>query len=117
MDYEIPLPGQIFGRGLGSLTPRYSFSWKDDIFFDAGSGKGAYLNFPEATFGQSAFWIHNASLSWRSENELIEVTGWVHNFMDEHYKTSSSDNSQGVSYILNAWADPRTYGITVSLSY
>jgi iron complex outermembrane receptor protein len=117
MDYEIPLPGQIFGRGLGSLTPRYSFSWKDDIFFDAGSGKGAYLKFPEATIGQSAFWIHNASLSWRSENELIEVTGWVHNFMDEHYKTSSSDNSQGVSYILNAWADPRTYGITVSLSY
>jgi iron complex outermembrane receptor protein len=117
IDYEIPLPGQIFGRGLGTLSPRYSFSWKDDIFFDAGSGKGAYLNFPEATFGQEAFWIHNASLSWRSENELIEVTGWVHNFLDEHYKTSSDDVSIGLQYILNAWADPRTYGITISLSY
>jgi iron complex outermembrane receptor protein len=117
IDYEIPLPGQIRGRGLGSLTPRYSFSWKDDIFFDASSGRGAYLNFPEAFFGQESFWIHNASLSWRSENELIEVTGWVHNFLDEHYKTSSDDVSLGLNYVLNAWADPRTYGISVSLSY
>ena len=117
VDYEIPLPGQIAGRGLGSLTPRYSYSWKDDIFFDAGSGRGAYLNFPVATFGQEAFWIHNASLSWRSENERIEITGWVHNFLDEHYKTSSDDLSQGLNYILNAWADPRTYGITVDISY
>jgi iron complex outermembrane receptor protein len=117
IDYEIRLPGQIGGRGLGSLTPRYSFSWKDDIFFDAGSGQGAYLNFPVAFFGQESFWIHNASLSWRSENDLIEVTGWVHNFLDEHYKTSSSDLSQGLQYVLNAWADPRTYGISLSLSY
>jgi len=117
IDYEIPLPGQIDGHGLGSLIPRYSFSWKDDIYFDAGSGKGAYLNFPEAFFGQEAFWIHNAGLSWRSENQRFEITGWVHNFLDEHYKTSSDDYSLGLEYVLNAWADPRTYGISVSLSY
>ncbi len=70
-----------------------------------------------AFFGQESFWIHNASLSWRSENDLIEVTGWVHNFLDEYYKTSSSDLSQGLQYVLNAWADPRTYGISLSLSY
>ncbi len=117
IDYEIPLPGQIAGRGIGKLTPSYSFSWRDDIYFDAGSGRGSYLNFPEATFGQEAFWIHNATLSWTSENELIEITGWVHNFLDQHYKTSSDDVSQGLSYILDAWADPRTYGITVTVSY
>jgi iron complex outermembrane receptor protein len=117
IDYEIPLPGQIAGRGLGSLTPRYSFSWKDDVYFDAGSGTGSYLNFPESTFGQEAFWIHNASLSWASEDDLIEITGWVHNFLDQHYKTSSDDLSIGLSFIRNAWADPRTYGITVTLAY
>jgi iron complex outermembrane receptor protein len=117
IDYEIRLPGEIDGRGLGSLTPRYSFSWKDDIFFDASEGRGAYLNFPESYFGQPAFWIHNASLSWRSENDRFEVTGWVHNFLDEHYKTSSDDVSIGLEYVLNAWADPRTYGFTVTLSY
>jgi len=117
IQYEIPLPWQIAGHGLGSLTPAYSVSWKDDIYFDAGSGRGAYLNFPEATFGQPAFWIHNASLTWKSENEMIEVVGWVHNFLDEHYKTSSDDLSIGLSFIRNAYADPRTYGITVTLSY
>jgi iron complex outermembrane receptor protein len=117
IDYEIPLPGQISGRGLGSLTPRYSFSWKDSIYFDPGSGRGTYLNFPKATFGQKSFWIHNASLSWGSENELIEITAWVHNLANQYYKTWSGDYSLGVNYILDAWADPRTYGISVSLSF
>jgi iron complex outermembrane receptor protein len=117
IDYEIRLPGQFAGYGLGSLTPRYSFSWKDDIFFDAAEGQGSYINFPEAFFGQEAFWIHNASLSWRSENDRFEITGWVHNFLDEHYKTSSDDFSLGLSYTRDAWADPRTYGFTVTVSY
>jgi outer membrane receptor protein involved in Fe transport len=117
IDYDIPLPGQLFGRGLGTLAPRYSFAWKDDIYFDPSSGRGAYINFPRSFFGQEAFWIHNASLSWRSENELLEITGWVHNFLDEHYKTSSDDLSLGLQYVLNAWADPRTYGISVTLSF
>jgi iron complex outermembrane receptor protein len=117
IDYEIPLPGEIFGRGLGKIVPRYSFSWKDDVYFDAAQGKGAYDNFPVATFGQEAFWVHNAALSWRSENELLEITGWVHNFMNEYYKTSSDDYSVGFNFLLHSWADPRMYGITVTLSY
>jgi len=117
IDYEIPLPGQILDRGLGSLSPRYSFSWKDDIFFDPSSGRGTLINFPKATFGQEAFWIHNASLSWKSENERFEVSGWVHNFLDQHYKTASFDLTNGLNYIQNAWADPRTYGFTISMTY
>jgi iron complex outermembrane receptor protein len=118
IDYEIPLPGGIAGPFLpGKLTPRYSFSWKDDIYFDSSSGTGAYLNFPKAYFGQEAFWIHNASLSWRSENDRFEITGWVHNFLDQHYKTSSDDLSQGLNYVLNVWADPRTYGVSITVSY
>jgi iron complex outermembrane receptor protein len=117
VDYTIPLPGSVGRYGLGSLTPRFSFSWKDDVFFDAGSGRGALLNFPEATFGQEAFWIFNAAFSWLSESERIEVTGWVHNFLDEHYKTQNFDLSRGNRLILEAYADPRTYGVTMTLSY
>jgi iron complex outermembrane receptor protein len=117
IDYEIPLPGQIAGRGLGTLVPRYSFSWKDDVFFDAGEGRGAYLNFPKATFGQKAFWIHNASLSWSSENELLEITAWVHNLRDEFYKINSDDLSVGLNYLLHSWADPRTYGISATIAF
>jgi iron complex outermembrane receptor protein len=116
IDYEIPLPGGVVGPFPGVLVPRYSFNWKDDIFFDTAEGKGSYQNFPESYFGEKAFWIHNASLSWRSENDWIEITGWVHNFLDQRYKTSSDDFS-GLGYTRNAWADPRTYGISLSVSY
>jgi iron complex outermembrane receptor protein len=114
--YEIPLP-EWNGWALGSLTPRFSFSYKDDVFYDATSGKGALNNFPEGTFGQEAYWIYNAALTWRSEDERFEVLGWVHNFLDEHYKTESFDVSRGFNLILDAYADPRTYGVTVSVSF
>jgi iron complex outermembrane receptor protein len=115
--YEQPLPGTLFGRGLGSLTPRFSFSWKDDIYFDACSGRGQRCNFPEAFFGQEAFWVLNATLTWRSENEMFEVTGWVHNFLDEHYKTQNFDLTRGIGVVLDAYADPRMFGITATLSF
>jgi iron complex outermembrane receptor protein len=117
VDYTIPIPAKIGRPGLGFIIPRFSFSWKDDVFFDAGRGQGALLNFPEATFGQKSFWVFNASLGWRSEDERIEVVGWVHNFMDERYKTQNFDLSRGLQLILEAYADPRTYGVTVTVSF
>ena len=117
IDYRIPLPQQVGGRELGYVTPRFSFSWKDDVFYDATSGQGALQNFPTATFGQTAFWIINGSLSWLSADERFEVTGWVHNALDEHYKSQSFDMSRGYGIILDAYADPRTYGVTVSLAF
>ena len=41
----------------------------------------------------------------------------MHNFMDEWYKTNSDDLHRGLNYMLHSYADPRTYGITVTLSY
>jgi iron complex outermembrane receptor protein len=117
ISYEIPLPGSIGTRGLGFLTPRFSYSWKDDINFDAAGGRGAFVSFPEETFGQESFWIYNASLAWRSENGGLEVIGWVHNFLDEHYKSQSFDVTRAWGTILDAYADPRTYGLTVTLTY
>jgi iron complex outermembrane receptor protein len=117
IDYRIPLPWQVGQRGLGYVTPRFSFSWKDDVFYDATSGQGAMQNFPTGTFGQKAFWIFNGSLSWLSDTERIEITGWVHNALDTHYKTQSFDLSRGFRKILDAYADPRTFGITVSASF
>jgi len=114
--YEIPLP-EVGGRALGSLTPRFSFSWKDDVFFDASGGKGALVNFPEGTFGQEAYWVLNAALTWRSANERFELIGWVHNFMDKFYKTQSFDLTRGNQLILDAYADPRTYGITATINF
>ena len=117
VDYKIELPGAIQGRPLGSLTPRFSFTWKDDVYFDAGRGTGSLLNFPEATFGQKAFWTFNAGLAWTSEDERYEISGWVHNFLNEIYKTQSYDLSRGYQLTTDVYADPRTYGVTVNISF
>jgi outer membrane receptor protein involved in Fe transport len=142
IEYDIPLPGQIAGRGLGTLTPRFSFNWKDEMIYDACGGRGNRCNFTteivegdgvrnghaidaetakvvgkKGYFGQEPFWIVNAALTWTSENEMLTLTGWVRNFLDEHYKSQSWDNSQGLGIILDIYADPRTYGITATLAF
>jgi len=138
IEYDIPLPGQIAGLGLGTLTPRFSFSWKDEMVYDACGGRGNRCNFTtdivpgngsaadpataavvgkKGFFGQEPFWIFNAALTWTSENEFFTVTGWVHNFMDEHYKSQSWDLSQGLGILIDIYAEPRTYGITATLAF
>jgi len=117
IEYDIPLPGEIAGRSLGTLTPRFSFTWKDEMLHDQCGGRGNRCNFERGSFGQGSFWLFNAALTWTSENEMLTLTGFVHNFMDEHYKTQTFDMSRGLGIILDAYADPRMYGITVSLAF
>jgi iron complex outermembrane receptor protein len=117
MEYRTPLPWLVGGRGLGTLTPRFSFSWKDEMLYDACGGRGNRCNFEPGFFGQDAFWILNVALTWTSENERLTLTGWVHNLLDEHYKTQSFDLSRGLGLILDVYADPRTYGVTATLAF
>ena len=72
---------------------------------------------PNAPFGQEPFWVFNAALSWRSEDGRRELTGWVRNFLDEHYKTQSFDLTRSLNLILDTYADPRTFGITATVSF
>jgi iron complex outermembrane receptor protein len=117
IEYDIPLPGEVAGRGLGTLTPRFSFSWKDEMLYDQCGGRGNRCNFEQGFFGQDPYWVFNAALTWTSENEMFTLTGFVHNFMDEHYKTQSFDLSRNLGIILDAYADPRMYGITASIAF
>jgi iron complex outermembrane receptor protein len=117
MEYRIPVRWLVGGRDLGTLTPRFSFSWKDEMLYDACGGRGNRCNFDQGFFGQDAYWIFNLALTWTSENERLTLTGWVHNFLDEHYKTQSFDLSRGLGLILDVWAEPRTYGVTATLAF
>jgi hypothetical protein len=117
IEYAIPLPGMVAGRGLGVLTPRFSFNWKDDMLYAACGGRGNRCNFEEGFFGQDAFWIFNAALTWTSENEMLSLTGFVHNFLDERYKTQAWDLSRGFGVLLDVWAEPRMYGVTATIAF
>jgi iron complex outermembrane receptor protein len=106
----------------GSLIPRYDFSWTDDVFFDPSEGRGAPNNdgelfLPDYTIGQKAYWLHNARLTYRTPGGNLEVAGWVRNLTDETYKTLSFDASAAAGLVGNLVGDPRTYGISLSVSF
>jgi hypothetical protein len=111
------LPGQIGRFGAGTLSPRFSFSWKDDMVYDACGGRGNRCNFDEGFFGQKPFWIFNGALTWTSENEMVSVTSWVHNILNERYKLQSIDYSRGLGVILDVYSEPRMYGVTATLAF
>ena len=49
--------------------------------------------------------------------EQLEVAVWARNITNEVYKTLSFDASGGPGFTGNLVGDPRTYGMTVKLSY
>jgi iron complex outermembrane receptor protein len=116
IQYTLPLPG------LGSeLVPRFSFTYKDRVFFDPNAGKGTVGDLPENTLSQDAYWLLNASLTWRvlsSAAGTVEVTGWGRNLTDEEYRFQSFDATDAtLGFVLDAYGAPRTYGITVRAAF
>lgn len=103
---------------FGSLRPRYSFTYKDDVFFDPNEGAGARGNLPAGTIGQKAYWVHNAMLTYMTPDERIEITGWVRNITDEEYRVQSFDlTERNFQFVLDAYGDPLTYGVTAVLRF
>ena len=101
----------------GSLRPRFSFAYKDEIFFDPNEGCGAEDNVPECLLGQPDYWVLNAALTYASPDERFEVTGFVRNFLDEEYKIQSFDLTSSNGLLLDVYGDPRTYGVILTVRY
>ena len=80
---------------MGSLIPHYDFSWRSKVYLD-----------PQAIdpISQPAYWVHNARLAYRTENERIEVAAWVRNFTNEFYVADVFDVSREFNTILQAWS-------------
>ena len=110
-----------FGR-FGSITPRYDASWKSDTYFDGTAGRGIPnsqgLQFlPPNTIGQSAYWLHNFRLTYKTETENIEVAFWVRNIADEQYKTFGFDGSTFNQTTIYFVGDPRTLGMSLGVTF
>ena len=102
VEYELPL------YRWGSLIPIFDCSYKSRTYLDAQK---------ETLISQEPYWIFNARLVYRTPGGGIEVAGWVQNFMDEQYKIDTFDLSRQFSTVLEVWAEPRTYGLTISYSW
>jgi iron complex outermembrane receptor protein len=112
---SIQLPLEL--SRFGTLTPRYDFSYSDDVFFDPSEGRGTGVeSLPRYGIGQKAYALHHLRLSYRLPGDQIEVSGWVRNLLDEKYKTYAADATAILS-ILNWIGEPRTYGISFGFEW
>lgn len=106
----------------GSLTPRWDGVWKDETFFDPTGGRGLpnrndEIFLPENTVGQDAFWLHNLLLTYRTPGGQVMVTGWVRNLTNQVYKVFTADVTTFQNVIINFVGEPRTYGLTLALTF
>lgn len=111
----------VMGR-FGTLTPRYDFTWTDDVFFDPSDGRGSPNNaneifMPDFAIGQRGYVLQNLRLSYQTPEEEIEVAFWVRNLTDQTYKSLAFDASASAGLVGNLIADPRTYGVTFALNW
>jgi len=116
VSYPFPLVGGM------TLTPRYEFSWSDDVFFDPSGGRGApdatgEIFMPDYAIGQEALILHNLRVTLTNESGSIELSGWVRNLTNEVYKQLAFDASAGPALVGNLIGDPRTYGLSAKVSF
>jgi iron complex outermembrane receptor protein len=103
LDYRRPI-----GAG-GSLIGRLEGSYQDDVYFTEFNNSDAY---------QEAYGLLNASAGYEGGDGRWSVTGWVRNATDElvisnNIITAPLYGSVRVGSLL----PPRTYGLTLALSF
>ena len=72
---------------------------------------------PNHTIGQKKFMLHNMTIRYIAPSEQLEFAVWARNLTNEVYKTLSFDSSGGPGFVGNLLGDPRTYGVTVKVSF
>ncbi len=102
VEYELPL------YRWGSLIPSFNTSYKSRTYLDPQQ---------EALISQEPFWLFGARLAYRTPGGAIEVAAWVKNLLDQRYKIDSFDLSLQFSQINEVWAEPRTFGVTISYAF
>jgi outer membrane receptor protein involved in Fe transport len=101
-EYELPL------FGWGFLIPHYDANYRSKAYHD-----------PQMLdpISQEGYWLHNARIAYRTPDERIELAFWVRNLFEEEYKLDTFDQSRSATSILELWAEPRMYGVTLSLNW
>jgi iron complex outermembrane receptor protein len=97
----------VLGR-FGTLTPRWDWSFKDDVYFSPENNEA---------IGQNALWLMNLRLGYTIPGDGLEIAGWVRNLTDQTYRVDVFNLSRFRNSILYAIGDPRTYGITLSVRF
>ena len=52
-----------------------------------------------------------------SAGVIVEISGWVRNITNEVYKSYTADVTVAAKSILNFIGEPRTYGLSLAISF
>ncbi|WP_417321040.1 TonB-dependent receptor [Emcibacter sp.] len=99
--YEMPL------EGMGSLLIGADFSYQSKIYLETSNAE---------RLSQDGYWLVNGRVGFRSEDEAWELTLWARNIFGKRYLIDVFDVTDFGFDQMN-YADPGTYGLTLSLSY
>ena len=66
---------------------------------------------------QDPLWLMNLRLTYKSPTQNFEISGWVENLTDQAYTVDIFNLARVRRSILHAVGDPRTYGVTVKVSF
>jgi iron complex outermembrane recepter protein len=110
---------------FGAVIPRYDFSWTDDVFFGLNEGRGTAAaisadgapRLPEFAIGQTAYWLHNLRLGYRTPSSNVEFAIWCRNVADKVYKNYAFDATNFSQVVLNFTGQPRTIGFDVIVTF
>ncbi len=98
----------VVPTAYGSITPRFDWSFKDDIFFSPENSE---------LIGQSALWLLNFRVTYKAPTENFEIAGWIENLTDQSYTVDVFNLARFRGSILYAIGDPRTCGFTVRVTF
>jgi iron complex outermembrane receptor protein len=90
------------------LVPRIDASYKTKLYFDH-QGVDA--------LSQAPFWLLNGRVTYVVPGNEITLSAWVKNLTDEAYLVQSFDLRLAADTIIDSFGDPRTFGVTMNLSF
>lgn len=96
------------GGEWGTVIPRFDWSFKDKVYFNASNTDWAK---------QKPLWLLNSRLTYKSPSENFEISAWIENITDQRYTLDVFNLARLRSAILHAVGDPRTYGLTFRVNF
>ena len=89
--------------GEGSLTFNSSVAYTGDFFWEPGN-----------RFKQKEYALVDGSIKYSAPGNRYSLTGWVKNLADVEYTIYRNPQAR---YDAHAWAEPRTFGATLGVSF
>jgi iron complex outermembrane receptor protein len=110
-------------------APKWTFNADIGYTADVGNGLsigfGADANYRSSQFLEStnspasrndAYWVVNGQIKFGRSDDRWSIAAWVKNLANVSYRTYVND-LPAFGWVLNAYAPPRTFGVTAAFKY